>query len=392
MKVADKRILYLIIDALFNQQQEKKYLIELDCIKDFLSLDEQKILYTKDYSTTDWDKISEYRRKIVDILDTLRLNFGCEVSLNIKTDFIEATTQEIGMGFLAAEAYQSIIEDCQRLSDTDSILNVFIKYRSSLFAKDTDQNDMPDTLIKTADKLFLQRTSVNIYLSEPKILEQKLTSYAEAYENNSLDRIVHYDEKEHFSVINKILKLAFKNSEGFPFSILNLNKSIEKPEDYNLPVFLWLSKKRLKLDIRNIDCEMSTSPFRITKFDVTVGKVKRKNLKITDKKTDFYNDDFIHFEMYSDDKIKQIVYENQIIQLTYNQLFVIHTLCNKSKNDDVMQKIKNVYKTHGSLRKMKSDINKAFLRAGVYDFLESSGQKDNYRLDITTAYKIEKHK
>ena len=45
-----------------------------------------------------------------------------------------------------------------------------------------------------------------------------------------------------------------------------------------------------------------------------------------------------------------------------------------------------------SLRKMKSDINKAFLRAGVYDFLESSGQKDNYRLDITTAYKIEKHK
>ena len=37
MKVADKRILYLIIDALFNQQQEKKYLIELDCIKDFLS-------------------------------------------------------------------------------------------------------------------------------------------------------------------------------------------------------------------------------------------------------------------------------------------------------------------------------------------------------------------
>ena len=57
-----------------------------------------------------------------------------------------------------------------------------------------------------------------------------------------------------------------------------------------------------------------------------------------------------------------------------------------------MQKIKNVYKTHGSLRKMKSDINKAFLRAGVYGFLESSGQKDNYRLDITTAYKIEKHK
>ena len=137
---------------------------------------------------------------------------------------------------------------------------------------------------------------------------------------------------------------------------------------------------------------MSTSPFRITKFDVTVGKVKRKNLKITDKKADFYNDDFIHFEMYSDDKIKQIVYENQIIQLTYNQLFVIHTLYNKSKNDDVMQKIKNVYKTHGSLRKMKSDINKAFLRAGVYDFLESIGQKDNYRLDITTAYKIEKHK
>ena len=135
MKVADKRILYLIIDALFNQQQEKKYLIELDCIRDFLSLDEQKILYTKDYSTTDWDKISEYRRKIVDILDTFRLNFGCEVSLNINTDFIEATTQEIGMGFLAAEAYQSIIDDCQRLSDTDSILNIFIKYRSSLLFK-----------------------------------------------------------------------------------------------------------------------------------------------------------------------------------------------------------------------------------------------------------------
>ena len=93
-----------------------------------------------------------------------------------------------------------------------------------------------------------------------------------------------------------------------------------------------------------------------------------------------------------DDKIKQIIYKNHIVQLTHNQLFVIHTLYNKSKDDDVMQKIKNVYKTHGSLRKMKSDINKAFLRAGVYDFLDSSGQKDNYRLDITTAYKIEKHK
>lgn len=399
MKVADKQALFLVIDILTNKKGND-YQINNTSIDEWLSDDEKKILCAgkqwADRNRIDNIKtISAYRERIINMLDSLRLNFGCDVRLNVKTDFIEANNQEVGMGLLATEKYLLIMERIQNVSKFDTIQDIFINNNSASQLLNQNDYSMVDYAhqLKTADILFLQRTSCCIFFPSIEKLQQKLDEYIKSYEDKTLESLVCYDENKHKTRFNKIIKTKVKdrflNTNFFEFKISELYKNLPNPDNYNFTEFMLVLKNRRKLAIESFNIIFQTNSLKILDiiFKVEIiEELKPKEIQTHNK----YNDDFIHFEMLLRDRINKVVYKNTVIELKTNALWVIYLLHQSGSTYEDLIETKKIllehYKGNGSLKQIISAINKAFRLQGAENFIKSDGKGDDLIYMISDIY------
>lgn len=399
MKVADKQALFLVIDILANKKGNY-YQINNASIDEWLSDDEKKILWAgqpwADKNRINNVKtISLYREKIINMLDSLRLNFGCDVRLNLKTYFIEANYQEVGMGLLATENYLFIMECIQNISEFDTIQDIFINNNSASQILHEDEYSSVDYVLqlKTADILFLQRTSCCISFPSIEKLQQKLDEYIKAYEDKTLESLVCYDENKHTTRFNKIIKSKVKDqfldTNFFEFKISEFYKNLPNPDNYNFTEFMLVLKNKRKLDIESCNIIFQTNSLKIVDIIFRVEiieELKPKEIQTNNK----YNDDFIHFEMLLQSRINKVIYKSTVIELKTKELWVIYLLFQSgSAYEDLIDTKKTLlehYKGKGSLKQIISSINKAFRLQGIENFIKSDGKSDDLIYMISDMY------